>query len=67
MGGLQSFTADGFPQVGLFDAERAILWGGRIFRARGNCYSDVAAAYLVGLATGTSGVLAPRHAALIAN
>jgi len=64
-GGLQSFTADGFPQVGLFDAERAI-YGAAGFSGRGNCYSDVAAAYLVGLATGTSGVLAPRHAALIA-
>lgn len=48
-GGLQSFTADGFPEVGLFDEERRI-YGAAGFCGRGNCYSDVAAAYVTGLA-----------------
>lgn len=50
-GGLQSFTADDFPEVGLFDEERQI-YGAAGFSGRGNCYSDVAAQYVVGKAVG---------------
>ncbi|MBX3015375.1 MAG: FAD-binding oxidoreductase [Caldilineaceae bacterium] len=51
-GGLQSFTADDFPEVGLFDPERQI-YGVAGFSGRGNCYSDVTAQYVVGRALGT--------------
>lgn len=50
-GGLQSFTADDFPEVGLFDEERQI-YGAAGFSGRGNCYSDVGAQYVVGKALG---------------
>ena len=50
-GGLQSFTADSFPEAGLFDAERRI-YGVAGFCGRGNCYSDVATAYVVSRALG---------------
>ncbi|MCE7982191.1 MAG: FAD-binding oxidoreductase [Caldilinea sp. CFX5] len=50
-GGLQSFTADDFPEVGLFEEERQI-YGAAGFSGRGNCYSDVAAQYVVGKALG---------------
>ncbi len=50
-GGLQSFTADDFPEVGLFDEERQI-YGAAGFSGRGNCYSDVGAQYMVGKALG---------------
>lgn len=52
-GGLQSFTADDFPEVGLFDEERQI-YGVAGFSGRGNCYSDVAAQYVVGKALGVA-------------
>ncbi|MFN8445393.1 MAG: FAD-binding oxidoreductase [Caldilineaceae bacterium] len=55
-GGLQSFTADDFPEVGLFDAERQI-YGAAGFCGRGNCYADVAAAFVVSQALGQSGAL----------
>lgn len=51
-GGLQSFTADNLPEVGLFDEERQI-YGAAGFCGRGNCHSDVAAEYLAGLVTDT--------------
>lgn len=63
-GGLQSFTADGFPQVGLFDEERKI-YGAAGFSGRGNCYSDVAAAHVVGRATRRSIPLDARFISLI--
>ncbi len=50
-GGLQSFTADNLPEVGLFDEERQI-YGAAGFCGRGNCHADVAAEYLAGLVTG---------------
>lgn len=50
-GGLQSFVADSFPQVGLLDAERNI-YGIAGLCGRGNCYSNVAAAYLAGKIAG---------------
>jgi len=50
-GGLQSFTADDFPEVGLFDEDRQI-YGVAGFSGRGNCYSDVGAQYVVGKAVG---------------
>jgi gamma-glutamylputrescine oxidase len=55
-GGLQSFTADDFPEVGLFDAERQI-YGAAGFSGRGNCYSDVAAAFVVSQALAQPGLL----------
>lgn len=63
-GGLQSFTGDGFPQVGLFDATRNI-YGAAGFSGRGNCYSDVAAAHVVAMATGRATALNPRFSHLI--
>ena len=63
-GGLQSFTGDGFPQMGLFDAARGI-YGAAGFSGRGNCYSDVAAAHVVAKATGRATALNPRFSALI--
>ena len=45
-GGLQSFTADNLPEIGLFDADRRI-YGIAGFCGRGNCYSDVGAERLV--------------------
>ncbi len=50
-GGLQSFTADDLPQVGLFDEARRIC-GIAGFSGRGNCYSDVGAEYLAAKACG---------------
>ena len=64
-GGLQSFTADDFPEVGLFDAERQI-YGAAGFCGRGNCYADVAAAYVVSQALGQPGPLNAAYSALIA-
>ena len=58
-GGLQSFTADDFPEVGLFDAERQI-YGAAGFCGRGNCYADVAAAFVVSQALGTAGGLSKQ-------
>jgi glycine/D-amino acid oxidase-like deaminating enzyme len=52
-GGLQSFTADNVPEVGLFDSERNI-WGMAGFCGRGNCHSDVGAEYLAGRITGVA-------------
>jgi glycine/D-amino acid oxidase-like deaminating enzyme len=52
-GGLQSFTADDFPEVGLFDEGRQI-YAAAGFSGRGNCYSDVAAAFVVDKALGIS-------------
>ncbi len=64
-GGLQSFTADDFPEVGLFDAERQI-YGAAGFCGRGNCYADVAAAFVVSQALGQPGPLNAVYTALIA-
>ncbi|MEM7118689.1 MAG: FAD-binding oxidoreductase [Chloroflexota bacterium] len=50
-GGLQSFVADSFPQVGLLDPERNI-YGIAGLCGRGNCYSNVAAVYLAGKIAG---------------
>ena len=63
-GGLQSFTADDFPEVGLFDAERQI-YGVAGFSGRGNCYSDVGAQYVVGKAVGKSSAVAKQFGALM--
>lgn len=49
--GLQSFTADNLPVVGLFDEERQI-YGIAGFCGRGNCHADVAAEFLAGQVTG---------------
>jgi gamma-glutamylputrescine oxidase len=50
-GGLQSFTADNLPEVGLFDQERQ-LYGLAGFCGRGNCHSNVGAEYLAGRVAG---------------
>lgn len=63
-GGLQSFTADGFPEVGLFDEERRI-YGAAGFCGRGNCYSDVAAAYVTSLALRRSALLDKRYCTVV--
>ena len=44
-GGLQAFTFDGLPAIGVFDAERRIH-GLAGFSGLGNSYSNVGAAYL---------------------
>lgn len=62
-GGLQSFVADSFPQVGLFDAERSI-YGIAGLCGRGNCYSDVAAAYLAGKIAGVEHSVEQRFGTL---
>ena len=63
-GGLQSFTADSLPKIGLFDAERRI-YGIAGFCGRGNCHSDVGAEYLVGTALGLQPAIPERLAKLI--
>lgn len=63
-GGLQSFTADDFPEVGLFDEERQI-YGAAGFCGRGNCYSDVAAAFVVEKALGQANLLSKQFCSLI--
>jgi gamma-glutamylputrescine oxidase len=63
-GGLQSFTADDLPQVGLFDKERQI-YGVAGLCGRGNCYSDVGAEYVVAQAIGATSLLDEPSRALI--
>jgi gamma-glutamylputrescine oxidase len=63
-GGLQSFTADNLPQIGLFDADREI-YGIAGFCGRGNCYSDVGAEQLAAKAFGRNPQLAADFSALI--
>jgi gamma-glutamylputrescine oxidase len=63
-GGLQSFTADDFPEAGLFDEERSI-YGVAGLNGRGNCYSDVAAAFVVSHALGKPGTLSEQFYHLI--
>jgi glycine/D-amino acid oxidase-like deaminating enzyme len=63
-GGLQSFTADSIPKIGLFDAERRI-YGIAGFCGRGNCHSDVGAEYLVDFALGLRTALQPHFVELI--
>jgi glycine/D-amino acid oxidase-like deaminating enzyme len=50
-GGLQCFTADDLPVVGLLDPDRN-LWGMAGFCGRGNCHSDVGAEFLAGRVVG---------------
>ena len=63
-GGLQSFTADDFPEIGLFDEERQI-YGAAGFSGRGNCYSDVGAQYVVGKALGVVSPIERAFGALL--
>lgn len=63
-GGLQSFTADELPQIGLFDSDRRI-YGMAGFSGRGNCYADVGAEYLAALAAGGNHVLSSEMCQLI--
>ncbi|HRW09064.1 MAG TPA: FAD-dependent oxidoreductase [Caldilineaceae bacterium] len=64
-GGLQSFTADDLPQMGLFDEERQ-LYGVAGLCGRGNCYSDVGAQYVVGQALGVVTPVGLQYGALLA-
>ena len=64
-GGLQSFTADDLPQAGLFDEERQI-YGIAGLCGRGNCYSDIGALYVVGLALGVEMPMAANFGPLMA-
>lgn len=63
-GGLQSFTADDLPQMGLLDEERHI-YGVAGFSGRGNCYADVGAEYVVGLALEAPSGVERRFGSLI--
>jgi gamma-glutamylputrescine oxidase len=63
-GGLQSFTADTLPVVGLFDPERRIH-GVAGFCGRGNCHSDVAAEYLAGKVIGTESPIERSYGSLL--
>ena len=57
-GGLQSFTFDGLPVIGVFDPERRIH-GMAGFSGLGNSYSNVGAAHLAARIAGTGDGLAP--------
>ena len=63
-GGLQSFTADNLPVVGILDAELKI-YGMAGFCGRGNCHSDVGAEYLAGLVAGVESDTGKRFGSLI--
>ena len=60
-GGLQSFTFDGLPAIGVFDAERRIH-GLAGFCGLGNSYSNVGAAYLAARIAGAGDGLPPDQA-----
>jgi gamma-glutamylputrescine oxidase len=60
-GGLQSFTFDGLPVIGLFDPERRIH-GMAGFSGLGNSFSNVGAAYLADRAAGVRGEVEQRFA-----
>lgn len=60
-GGLQAFTFDGLPAIGVFDAERRIH-GMAGFSGLGNSYSNVGAAYLAARIAGAGDGLPPRLA-----
>ena len=60
-GGLQSFTFDGLPAIGVFDAERRIH-GLAGFCGLGNSYSNVGAAYLAARIAGAGDGLPPDRA-----
>ena len=61
-GGLQSFTFDGLPVIGLFDPQRRIH-GMAGFSGLGNSFSNVGAAYLADRAAGICGAVEQRFAA----
>ena len=63
-GGLQSFTADSLPKIGMFDPERRIF-GLAGFCGRGNCHSDVGAEYVVARALGVDSSLPERFVTLM--
>ncbi|MSP14683.1 MAG: FAD-binding oxidoreductase [Chloroflexi bacterium] len=63
-GGLQCFTADELPMVGVFDPARH-LHGMAGFSGRGNCWSDVGAAYLAGQVAGSSSPIEREYGALM--
>ena len=61
-GGLQSFTFDGLPEIGLFDPQRRIH-GMAGFSGLGNSFSNVGGAYLADRAAGICGAVEQRFAA----
>ena len=63
-GGLQSFTADTLPEIGVFDAERKI-YGMAGFCGRGNGHTDVGAEYLAGKVAGVESDIERRFSSLI--
>ena len=63
-GGLQSFTADGLPEIGLFDEARHIF-GIAGLCGRGNCHTDVGAKYMAGKITGVESDVEKRFGWLI--
>lgn len=63
-GGLQSFTADSLPQMGLIDADRRI-YAMAGFCGRGNCHSDVGAELLVARACGVTSPLVETYGELM--
>ena len=60
-GGLQSFTFDGLPAIGVFDSERRIH-GMAGFSGLGNSYSNVGATYLAARIAGAGDGIPPRLA-----
>lgn len=62
--GLQGFTGDGLPLLGLFDSERGVH-GVAGFSGMGNAYSNVAAEWLAGRICGTQAPVEERFGSFI--
>jgi glycine/D-amino acid oxidase-like deaminating enzyme len=63
-GGLQCFTADHLPMIGVFDANRRIH-GMAGFCGRGNTYTDVGAELLAARVAGVESPLEKTYGGLI--
>lgn len=63
-GGLQCFTADALPMIGVFDADRRIH-GMAGFSGRGNTYSNVGAEFLAARVAGVTCAIDKRYGGLI--
>ena len=62
--GLQGFTGDGLPLLGLFDPERGVH-GVAGFSGMGNSYSNVSAEWIAGRITGVTGSVEDRFGPFI--
>jgi len=62
--GLQGFTGDGLPLLGLFDPEMGVH-GVAGFSGMGNAYSNVAAEWIAGRITGVAGPVEDRFGSFI--